>query len=523
MAYHHHHHHYDDGGSDSVQQIAPAVPADAATSDASLALNDLSLSLNASDAWTTLPWHTHGHHSSHLPQPQPDPSPTSDPVGTPTVPDPLPTQTADTTTHDVTPTTSTQTQPVDTTSHDVTPTTPTQTQPVDTTSHDVTPTTSTQTQPVDTTSHDVTSTTPIQTQPVDTTSHDVTPTPPTQTTTVDTTPPDPTQSLPSQTGTQTTGTTAPDPTQTPGQPVNLVHTTTAIHSDHDGQVIQGLDIYVDHGDAVSITNNNVILENCRIHYADGNGVSISDASHVTIQNCEIIDTSPPSGINQGTNENDDIVAQNAANLTVQNTTVRDGSTGLYLLDSPGATISHVDGYDFHGPYPRGQFVQFDKSGNSTLTDFYAFNDPAHSSPEDVVSVYASPNTTVSNGVIDGNNSQDGVGVMFENGSTGGRVTNVDAIHQANGAFSSYDSNVVFDHTRSFDNIATDQGRGLPSSNALIWNVSSGGVSIENSTYTHPADPGNIVWDASKAVVADVHQDPSATPMAHITNQFDWMV
>jgi len=387
----------------------------------------------------------------------------------------------------------------------VTPTAPTQTQPVDTTSHDVTPTTPTQTQPVDTTSHDVTSTVPTQTTPVDTTAHD------------------PTQSLPPQTGTQTTGTTAPDPTQTPGQPVNLVHTTTAIHSDHDGQVIQGLDIYVDHGDAVTITNNNVTLENCRIHYADGNGVSISDASHVTIQNCEIIDTSPPSGTNQGTNENDDILAQNAPNLTVQDTTVRDGSTGMYLLNSPGATISHVDGYDFHGPFPRGQFVQFDKSGNSSLTDFYAFNDPAHSSPEDVVSVYASPNTTISNGVIDGNNSQDGVGVMFENGSTGGRVTNVDAIHQANGAFSSYNSDVVFDHTRSFDNIATDQGRGLPSSNALIWNVSSPGVSIENSTYTHPADPGNIVWDASKAVVADVHQDPSATPMAHITNQFDWMV
>jgi len=527
MAYHHHHH-YDDGGSDSVQQIAPAVPApaDPAASETSLALNDLSLGLHSSDVWATLPWHTHGSHSSHLPQPQPDPSPTSDPVahdGTPTVPDPLPTQTTDTTTHDVTPTTPIQTQPVDTTSHDVTPTAPTQTQPVDTTSHDVTPTAPTQTQPVDTTSHDVTPTAPTQTQPVDTTSHDVTSTVPTQTTPVDTTAHDPTQSLPPQTGTQTTGTTAPDPTQTPGQPVNLVHTTTAIHSDHDGQVIQGLDIYVDHGDAVTITNNNVTLENCRIHYADGNGVSISDASHVTIQNCEIIDTSPPSGTNQGTNENDDIVAQNAPNLTVQDTTVRDGSTGMYLLNSPGATISHVDGYDFHGPFPRGQFVQFDKSGNSSLTDFYAFNDPAHSSPEDVVSVYASPNTTISNGVIDGNNSQDGVGVMFENGSTGGRVTNVDAIHQANGAFSSYNSDVVFDHTRSFDNIATDQGRGLPSSNALIWNVSSPGVSIENSTYTHPADPGNIVWDASKAVVADVHQDPSATPMAHMTAQHDWLV
>jgi hypothetical protein len=305
------------------------------------------------------------------------------------------------------------------------------------------------------------------------------------------------------------------------QPVNLTHSTTAIQSDHNGQVIENLDLYVDHGDAVTITNDNVVLRNCRIHYADGNGVSVSGANHVTIENCEIIDTAVPSGTNQGTAERDNILVQSSSNLTVHNVTVRDGSTGMYLLDSPGANISHVDGYDFHGPFPRGQFVQFDKSGNSSVSDFYVLNEAGKSSPEDIVSVYASPNTTVSNGVIDGNNSQTGVGVMFEGGSTGGRVTNVDALHQANGAFSSYDSNVVFDHTRSFDNIATDQGRGTPSSNALIWNVSSGGVSVTNSSYTAPANPNNIVWDASKAVVADVHQDAAATPMAHITNHYDW--
>ena len=59
--------------------------------------------------------------------------------------------------------------------------------------------------------------------------------------------------------------------------------------------------------------------------------------------------------------------------------------------------------NFHGPFPRGQFVQFDKSGNSSLTNFYVYNDPAHSHPEDNVSVYYSPNVTISNGLIDGNN------------------------------------------------------------------------------------------------------------------------
>jgi hypothetical protein len=403
-----------------------------------------------------------------------------------------------------------QTQTVDTSTPDASQTQPAPTPTVDTSTPDATQTQPAPTPTVDTSTQDATQTQPAPTQTVDTSTQDATQT-------VDTSTHDATQTQPAPT--QTVDTSTQDASQT--QSVNLTHSTTAIHSSYDGQVIENLDLYIDHGDAVTITNDNVTLRNCRIHYADGTGVQVSGANHVTIENCEIIDTSPPSGDLQGTSENNNINVESSPNLTVHNVTLRDGSTGIYLLNSPDANISHVDGYDFHGPFPRGQFVQFDKSGDSTLTDFYVVDHAATSSPEDNVSVYASPNTTISNGVIDGNNSETGVAVMFENGSTGGRVDNVDAIHQADGAFSSYASNVIFNDTRSFDNIATDQGRGLPASNALIWNVSAPGVSITNSTYTNPANPDNIVWDASKAVVADVHEDPTATPMAHIVNHYAW--
>ena len=105
-------------------------------------------------------------------------------------------------------------------------------------------------------------------------------------------------------------------------------------------------------------------------------------SNVTIENCEIVNSSPPTGINPETSENIlNILAEGSPNLTVHNVTLRDGSSGIYLLESPGADISHVDGYDFHGPMPRGQFVQFDKSGDSTLTDFYVLNHAGSSYPE----------------------------------------------------------------------------------------------------------------------------------------------
>jgi hypothetical protein len=304
----------------------------------------------------------------------------------------------------------------------------------------------------------------------------------------------------------------------------LTKTTTAIKSTHDGQVIENIDIYVDRGDAITITHDNVILRNVRIHHAEGKGVYLSGASNVTIENVEVINSSPPSGRNAESNENIiNIHAENSPDLTVKHVTVKEGSTGLYLVDSPRAELSYVDGYNFHGPMPRGQFVQFNRSGDSSLKEFYAYNNKDNSHPEDIISVYGSPNTTIANGVIDGNNSVTGVGIMFEAGSTGGRVTNVDAIHQGNGAFSSYVGNVVFDDTRTFDSYNVDQGRGTPSSNGLHWNISSDGVSILNSTYTRPGNAGNIAWDVSKAVKAEISQDAGATPMDHIVNQYDWVV
>ena len=101
--------------------------------------------------------------------------------------------------------------------------------------------------------------------------------------------------------------------------------------------------------------------------------------------------------------------------------VRDGSSDIRLLESPGATMSNIEGYNFRGPFPRGQFVQFDKSHNSVLTSFYVYSDPAGSHVEDKVSVYNSENVKISRGLIDGNNSPSGVGIMREGDSGGGKV------------------------------------------------------------------------------------------------------
>lgn len=294
---------------------------------------------------------------------------------------------------------------------------------------------------------------------------------------------------------------------------------------NDGDVIQNLDIYVDSGVAVTIDASNVTLENVRIHYngaggeAEGMGVMVNGANN-TIRNVEIFNAGAPATGAEVNAEHYGIQALDAQNLTITNATIHDASTGIYLLNSPGTTLQGIEGYDMRGPMPRGQLVQFDKSGDSTLTDFYVLNDPDVAWTEDNVSVYQSPNVTIQNGVIDGNNSPSGVGVMFEEGSTGGLASHVDTIHMGNGAFSAYNDNVTFDFTRSLDNVAEDQGRGASLSNALIWNTTGENVSITNSAYEHAASPDNILWGEYEAAVADI-QEVDFTPQTPWANDFAW--
>ena len=192
-------------------------------------------------------------------------------------------------------------------------------------------------------------------------------------------------------------------------------------------------------------------------------------------------------------------------------------------NSPGAVLQGIEGYDFHGPFPRGQLVQFNKSPNSSLSDFYVRNDPNVAFTEDNVSVYQSDNVTIQRGVIDGNNSPSGQGVIFE-GSNNGRASHIDTIHMGNGAFASfYGSNNTFDHTRSFDNVAADQGRGTPMSGAVIWTLNGGGNTVAHSSYQNPAVPHNIVFEYQNGTNSvDVTQVTDAAPQAHWANDLHWI-
>jgi hypothetical protein len=297
-----------------------------------------------------------------------------------------------------------------------------------------------------------------------------------------------------------------------------------IVTDHDGQVIENVHVVSTNGAAITVNGHkNVIIRNARIEHAGGPGIDVEGADDAVIQDVSIENTAaPPSGENPSEGLIN-IQCSGSARLSVTRARLTRGSSGAYLLSCPDSTLTFIEGHDFRGPFPRGQLVQWDKSDGGILEDFSVQN-PATSWPEDDVNVYQSVGIQIRRGLIDGNNSPSGVGVIFD-GDTGlGVVEDVDAIHMGNGCFSDYAGaeGAVFRRTRCRDNICGDQGRGAPLSNGLMWCGHPGysQIRIETSAYFDACNPGNIVWPADSFAVADV-MEQDFTPRAPIALAFCW--
>jgi hypothetical protein len=294
----------------------------------------------------------------------------------------------------------------------------------------------------------------------------------------------------------------------------------------NGQVIENRRITSTSGAAIQINGfSNVIIRDVEIQHSGGPGINFSGAQSLTIENVSVEYTAAPAVGPNPSSAHNNIQGVNSPFLRVNNVRLKKGSSGIYLRSSPNAHISHVEGYDFRGPFPRGQLVQLDKSDNSILEDFSVVNPLATSWTEDNVSVYNSVNCTVRRGLIDGNNSPSGVGVMIE--QVDGQVSNalvedVDAIRMGNGCFSGYPAhNATFRRTKCRENFCTGQaGRAPARSNGLIWAGSPGssGLRIEQSTYYQLCNPGNLVWNRSTFDFIDISQN-NFSLLAPIQAQF----
>jgi hypothetical protein len=295
-----------------------------------------------------------------------------------------------------------------------------------------------------------------------------------------------------------TGTTGDESTSgsTTGEPACVLEESGPITVSRDGQVIERMHVVSTDGPAIVVDGfANVVIRDVWIEHAGGPGVAISGADDLVIDHVAIEHTGAPES---GANPSDGLINLScyaSARLAASEVRLVRGSSGAYLLECPDATLSRIEGHDFRGPFPRGQLVQLDKSDGVLLEDFSVVNPPG-SWPEDNVNIYQSIDATIRRGLIDGNNSPSGVGVIFDGDMALGVVEDVDAIRMGNGCFSDYagSDGVVFRRTRCRENICEDQGRGPPLSNALMWTGHEGFTQIvlEDSHWFASCN-GNLVW------------------------------
>lgn len=320
-------------------------------------------------------------------------------------------------------------------------------------------------------------------------------------------------------GASSTGTTAATGTSTSatdsgsesgGLPACELAPSGPIVVDADDQVIENLHIVSARRAAITIDGHpGVTIRNVWIEHAGGPGISIGAGSDdVHIENVAIEHTGAPA---QGENPSDGLVSiecYGSARPTITNARLVGGSSGVYLVECPDASLSMLEGHDFRGPFPRGQLVQFDKSSGGVLEDFSVVNPQETSWPEDNVNVYQSVDVEIRRGLVDGNNSPSGVGVIFDGDMALGVVEDVDAIRMGNGCFSDYagSDGVVFRRTRCRENICEDQGRGLPLSNALMWagHPEYTQIRIEDSQYFESCN-GNLVWPEESFAVIELEE------------------
>lgn len=314
--------------------------------------------------------------------------------------------------------------------------------------------------------------------------------------------------------------------QTPQDPLPRCTLTDSnpVTATHAGQIIENLRIASRQGPALTVEGfSNVTIRNVEIQHQGGPGIQFSHADNLQIENVSITHVgSPATGPNPNSGLNN-IAGTASSNPVITRVRLTNGSSGIYLINCPGSKLSFVEGHDFRGPFPRGQLVQWDKSDDGLLEDFSVVNPPG-SWPEDNVNAYESLRMQIRRGLVDGNNSPSGVGVIFDGGSSTGTVEDVDAIHMGNGCFSDYagGEGIVFRRTRCRDNICGDQGRGTPGSNALMWcgHTARTQLRVEKSVFYAACNQGNIIWPRESFSLIELDEQ-DFTPRTPLDLHFCW--
>jgi parallel beta-helix repeat protein len=182
--------------------------------------------------------------------------------------------------------------------------------------------------------------------------------------------------------------------------------------------------YVDNSDAAYASSAVIDLYGKKDVTISGKFISGGSAPLIKLTNCENIRIT---GNKLANSSNVGIYMYNCKNITIDNNFFTNVSTGVYADQSNGGGIVVNDNQflNMQGPFPRGQFVQFNnvKGAGSSISNNKGENILGQSYPEDAISLYQSSGTPQSpvlvknNWIRGGGPSNSGGGIML--GDQGG--------------------------------------------------------------------------------------------------------
>ena len=325
----------------------------------------------------------------------------------------------------------------------------------------------------------------------------------------------------------------------------------------NGQTIENKEITSTSGNAVTCDGfNDCILQNCKVLHEEGRGVDVKGASlRFAMTDVGVVHTNPPvTGAHTTLGSDDHLnvrISGGSHDFVATRIRVTSGSGGFYVVDSDRALLTNIEGHDHRGPIPRGQLVQFNKSDDCILQDFSEENDRTKAWTEDNVNIFGSDNAIIRRGLLDGNNSPSGVGLLAEPGGVDGSnalFEDVDCINQGNGGFANVDMvvgsgsfGVTMRRCRVRGMVNTSwQSRGFPSSSngnttsGLHYRSTSAGATgetfMELCKYWYVASenndlPLNLTWQGADFTYAtDIGTDRASndfTPRSAQSLTFPW--
>ena len=236
-----------------------------------------------------------------------------------------------------------------------------------------------------------------------------------------------------------------------------------------------------------------VIENLSFTNMSGNNLTIFNGSNITIRNCYF---SVSKGIG--------VELENCSNVTIENCFFANNKSGVYATSCSGIKVNNNQFINAQGPFPRGQFVQFNSvtgSGNSVSGNRgECFRGESYA--EDLVNMYRSNGTSgspvlVKDNLFRGGGPSPSGGGLLSGDFDGGYVVVENnklvfpgnyGISIAGGNNITLRNNAVYSERRPWTNVGI-----------YVWaqqGASCSQITVEGnkSTWTHKDGFSNPFWD-----------------------------